>query len=941
MKKFYLAVSICMLYSFGASAQSVSVTGLLLNEDNGKAINGANVLFANNRDTTSGKGGVSNEAGVFVVDNLRAGRYMLRISHISYKTYQMPVMLKEGKNDLGTIVFKPTAKMLKDVEIQANAVKVEISGDTTQYRADGFKINPDASTQDLITKMPGITVENGTVKAQGEEVKRVLVDGKQFFGDDPNMALKNLPAEIVDKIQVFDQLSDQSQFTGFDDGNSVKTMNIVTRSGNRNGQFGKFYGGYGTDDRFSGGLSLNLFNGARKITILGLSNNINQQNFAVQDLMGAMGGGGHGRRGGGLNNFMVGQQNGITKTHAFGFNYADEWNNKMKINGSYFVNYSDNKNISELVRDYVSGRNLGQKYYENSDSKTENLNHRFNFRFDYDIDSSNSLLIRPSFTYQDNNKSNMLDGRYLKTDSTLMNQTISKDGSNQEAISFSNNILWRHKLGKKGRTFSINIGTDYNNRNGSTNLLSQNIYHIPFDSIYLIDQNADIYNEGYTLSANISYTEPLGKNGQLEFNYNPSYNYNDANKETFERDTVSNLYNIAVNSLSNVYVTRYTFHRSGISYRYRLEELNFHFGFQYQYAELNGDQTLPYTSEVNKTFKNILPNAMLNYRFSKTNNLRVYYRSSTRQPSVSQLQDVVDNSNNLLVSTGNPDLKQEYSQMLMARYSAVNPKNSNNFFIMFNVQNSMDYIGTSTITIDTITQLPNGYTMLPGTQLSMPVNLNGYWSLRSFVTYGVPVKWIKSSININSGVNWSRSPGLVNMVTNYSNTTSLTAGLVIASNISPKVDFTLSTFGNYNIVKNSLNANLDNNYHTQVSSIRFNWIFGKNFVFNTDMNHMLYTGLDDAYNQSLWLWNASFGKKIFANQRGEIKLGVSDILGQNQSISRNVTSTYLEDVKTNSLQRYIMLTFTYNLRNFQSKNPPDADRPPFMMMQGMRPPHEH
>lgn len=939
MNKFYLFILLLLSLGSAVYSQTTSVLGLLIDENSAKPVTGANILLANNRDTLSGKGSVSGESGVFHIENLKAGRYMLRITHVSYKTYQKPIMIKEGKNDLGTILIQSSAKMLKNVEVQANAIKIEIKGDTTQYKADGFKINPDANTQDLITKMPGITVEGGTVKAQGEEVKRVLVDGKQFFGDDPNLALRNLPAEIVDKIQVFDQLSDQSQFTGFDDGNAVKTMNIVTRGSSRNGQFGKFYAGYGTDDRFSAGMNLNLFNGERKITILGLSNNINQQNFSIQDIMGAMGSSGRGGRGGrGLNSFMVGQQNGLTTTHAIGFNYTDQWSPKIKVNGSYFINYSDNNTITELIRDYVSGRNPGQKYYEESDSKNNNINHRFNFRFDYDIDSSNSLLIRPSFTYQDNEKSNWMDGRY-QHENIIMNKTTSKDGSDQQAINFSNNILWRHKLSKKGRTISLNVGTDINKREGISNLLAENYYTLPTDSLYIIDQNSDMLDEGYTLSANLSYTEPIGKNSQLEINYNPSYNYNDARKETFDLDSVSNQYIIPATYLSNVYENKYTYHRTGLSYRYRKDELNFHIGIQYQFAELEGNQDLPYSTSISKTFSNALPNAMLNYRFSKTKNMRIFYRSNTRQPSISQLQDVIDNSNSLLLSTGNPALKQEYSQTLMARYSAVNPQNSNNFFIMFHVQNSMDYIGNATMTADTVTELPGGYVMLPGTQLSMPVNLNGYWSLRSFISYGIPVKWIKSNINLTVGLTWNRSPGLVNLETNISNTTGLTGGLVIASNISSKIDFTLSTFANYNIVKNSLLVALNNNYHTQVSNAKFNWIFGSNFVFNTDLSHLLYSGLDEQYNQNLWLWNASIGKKIFANQRGEIKIGVNDILGQNETISRSITSTYIEDSKSNSLKRFIMLSFTYNLRNFQTNQPPEQDRPPFMMVPGMRPPH--
>ena len=278
-------------------AQTVPVTGTVRDgAGSGNPLVGVTVLALVERDSTQRTGAVTDTAGWFSL-NLAPGAYRLRVSFIGYQPLQTPLRVGSTALDLGVLRLVENAKQLQEVTVVGQQLRVETKGDTLQFNAGAFKTNPDATAEDLVRKLPGITVENGTVKTQGEDVKRVLIDGKPFFGDDPSLALRNLPAEVIDKIQVFDRLSDQAQFTGFDDGSGDKTINIITRPGRNNGQFGKAYAGAGSDGRYQAGANVNIFNGDRRISLLGLSNNINQQNFATQDLLGALGG--SGRQGGG------------------------------------------------------------------------------------------------------------------------------------------------------------------------------------------------------------------------------------------------------------------------------------------------------------------------------------------------------------------------------------------------------------------------------------------------------------------------------------------------------------------------------------------------------------------------------------------------------------------------------------------------------------------
>jgi len=901
-----------------AKSQDITLTGKLSDKDNKGPIAGATVELRAKSDSLNPITVLTDNNGDFIFKGLKVDKYRLTTSASGYDIIEQTINLQASNKSPLQFTLTKMAKDLDEVTVVAKKPVVIQKGDTLQFNASELKVNPDATAEDMIKKLPGVTIDkSGNVTAAGEQVKKVTVDGRDFFGDDATAALKNLPASIIDKIQVFDKLSDQAAFTGFDDGNSVKSINIVTKAGMRNGQFGRLYAGAGTQGTYTAGGNMSMFKNNMRLTFVGLANNVNQQNFASQDLLGISSGGRGGRGGfGGGNNFNVGVQNGISKTNAFGLNYSDQWGKKVEVTGSYFFNDNNvNNNQFSNTQNFLANDTTLYKQ-QNVLSNTKNNNHRLNFRINYKIDDKNSLMIVPSLSFQNTRLSSDVSDFNSYSPNDSLSRSDNNTYSKGTGYNFHNNILFRHAFAKKGRTVSINLGTTINKNDGDTYNTNKTSY---YSSLINTDDSLQQYtssiSNGYQLSANVVYTEPIGKKGQLQLNYSPSYSKSKADLEVFKYDYAGDKYSLFVDSLSNKFDNIITKHSTGLSYRVGDRDNMFSVGLSYQYTALNSDQSYPYAANVRLNFNNLLPNLMWRKKINSKNSIRVFYRANTNTPSVSQLQDVINNSDPLYVSKGNPNLKQQVGNMLSTRYTYTNTAKSKSFFAnIFLLQNS-NYITNAIYNIkgqDTV--LNNTVTLHPGSQLAIPINMNGYWSLRTFLTYSMPLNFMKTNLSINAGVNYSKTPGMIDNIKNESQSTTYNAGVVLASNISEYVDFNLNYSANFNNVKNTVNPTTK--YIQQSAGLQINLLNKKGWFLQNDINNENYSGLSGGFNQNYWLWNAGVGKKFLKNQAGELKLSVFDLLKQNQSITRTTTASSIQDVQNLVLKQYFMLTFTYNLKNF-------------------------
>lgn len=903
------------------------------------------LVYAANDTTLVLAQGISDPNGLLTIRQIPISNVSVRVQMLGYSPEWKTFSLQSGRNEGGNIVLQTVAELLRAATVSTTQERVTLKGDTTEINAEAYKVNPDADAADLVRKMPGIEIQGGTVRAQGEDVKRVTVDGKEFFGEDANVALRALPADVISKIQVYDRLSDQSRFTGFDDGNTEKTLNIITKPGTNKGQFGRVYAGGGKDNRYQAGGNVNFFQGKRRIALIGLSNNINQQNFNSQDVLSVTGGSG-GRRGGrggrpgfgAGESFTVPQQPGINATHSLGINYSDEWGSRVKVTGSYFGSFVQNQNDAFTNRQFFLRDQSLRFYTEERYSSSNDMNHRIQMRITMELDSSNTLILTPNISLQSNrSNAEILGVNAIEAfpRNVFLNSTNTFNDNTTLGYNFRNSILWQRKLNKKGRTLSVDLRTDVSDRVGQFNLLAENVFGVE-DSVVFRNQQQESVIDAQNISTSIRYTEPLGEKNALEISYEPSFRWSSSLQLTEALDPVFGNF-VEDLALSNEFDNLIISQNAGLSFRRNGEKYNFFIGGEFQDLQLLSNQVFPETLEVNKRFQNLLPRGFFRYQFSKQTQLRTFYRARTITPSVQQLQNVADNSNPLLLSAGNPNLGQAVNHFNVIRFNHTNTEKGTTFFGFMTTQITQNFIGNATFIAPTDSLLASGILLPAGAQLNTPENLGTAYAMRSYLTYGIPLLKLKSNINFNGGLSWQQSPGLLNNARNVSDYYNFSGGLVWGSNISKEVDFTISYSGQYNIVNNSIQPQLDNNYYTHIVGATSQFALFKNWVLQTDANHYTFTGLGDGFNQQFLLLNAGIGYKFLKNQSAEFRLTVFDLLKQNNSIIRDVNETFIEDRRISVLQRFFMLTFTYNLRNFNQPKPDEnaTNYPPRM---GGRPP---
>jgi hypothetical protein len=947
MKNFFFLV--LLFACVRAQAQSVILDGVVCEKSARNPVINANITLTRSRTSTQFHSHtVAN--GSFEFMGLAPDTYTIKIVCVGYQDFEKKIALTKARERIDTLFMVQKPVELSGVEVVSVLAPIELKKDTIQFNAGAFKSNPDASAEDLIKKMPGISMDNTSVKAQGETVQQVLVDGKQFFGDDPFIAMRNMPADVIDKVQVYDKLSDQAELTGFDDGQSIKTINIITKANRRNGQFGKLYAGVGEDQRYQTGGSMNSFSGEQRITVLGLGNNTNQQNFSAQDFLGAMGnsqrsrggmggmgpvggGRGSGRGGGGgalggygsggfggpgqagaISNFFIGQQNGINTTNSLGLNYTDEWMTGLSVSGSYFFNLSDNRNNQTLNRDYTTSLINNQQYDENDVIDNRNYNHRLNLRMEYTIDSSNAVIFNPRLSFQTNHADTRVFGTTSFPVGGVYSNLNTGDLSSSNGNNLSGALTFRHKFSYPGRTLSLGINSSSNSKHVDETMQSR-IAYSNVSTIDSLDQQTLSSIPGYTLSSNLAYTEPVMDNGLLQVNYAASQTRNQSDKRLSMMDPRTAAFDVVDTALSNSLDNSYITQRYGLGYLNRGSNYNVNVQMAMQNSRLQADYSFPTDRTLERSFVNFVPTALIMYRMNPSNNFRLLYRASTTPPSVTQLQSTVDNSNPALPTAGNPDLKQSYNNSFTARYSYIGPMKSNSFFALVSASFTNDYIANATFLFPHDTVFFGSTLLKTGTQLTQPVNLNGYQNINTFLTYGLPIDYIKSSINMSSGVTYSRTPGMVNSDFNVTKNIGLTEGAVLASNINENVDFTLVYNYSYNTATTTLQSQPATTYTQQTGELKTNFIFLGGFVFRNDVSYQWNTGSGSGYDQHFVLWNLGFAKKFLADQSLEVALNAYDVLNQNSKINRTVTESYIEDTRPEVLRRYVILVVTYTLKN--------------------------
>ena len=954
MKKILLTF-FSALFAVAAFAQNGSVKGTVVNADTGEEVVGAVLIVSPVKDPSAQKGFTSGYKGSVSIPSLAYGEYSLSVSFIGYQNYDTTFRVAAPRVDLGTVKLKPGVQ-IETVVKEVKALRTSQKGDTVSYNAGAFKVTNDADVEGLLKKMPGITVIDGVVETQGEEVKKVFVDGKEFFGEDVTTAIKSLPAEAVDRIEVYNKLSDAAEFSGMDDGEGYKAINIVTRPGMRQGQFGKVYAGVGYDaesetqdkDRFKylAGGNVNLFHGDSRVSLIGLFNNVNQQNFSFEDILGVTGGGG-GRRGG-VGQYMVRPQAGVATVNALGVNYSDTWGKRdqVKVEGSYFFNNTNTANRSTVDKWYeapMSPDTLMTRGY----SDTEGYNHRFNARLEWKISENQNLMIRPRFSYQINDPWSQTTGWQFgapESGGSGYSYTDNYSDSRNYGYNLGASAVYRAKLGKDGRTLTLDGSFSYSDRkNNSTSWSNvQEISSIrpgvgsdpfawdPAAYTTLRYLRSLAPSSSYSLRGNVTYTEPVAKYAQVSLQYRMSYNSQERDKSSYVTGDDFSIAGLTPDPLlSNSYESGYLTQSVGPGFRFSKERNTFVANVYYQRSALDGQIVQENSEKIKHSYDNVTYFMMGQLNINRENSLRLFVSSYTDSPSVTALQSVYDVSDAQNISRGNPDLNPNYSHRVDFHYTNSNVEKGRTFMWMFGMNATQDYVAThlvqnpGTMNIAGETYTPNYY--------STQVNLDGYWNLRTNLSYGFPIGFLKSNFNVMAGVSYSVAPSMLGGTVDATGTIldgerNDTRNLgynfraVLGSNISENVDFTFSWNGNYNEATNSLNtSNSKNRYfnHTAQGSMKF--ILPLGFTLTGSASYTQYVGYTNDYEEDYLLCNVWLGKKVFKNQRGEILIGVNDLFNQNTAFARSTGSGWTQNSTNSVIGRYYMVQFTFNLRHFGKK----------------------
>ena len=947
-----LALGLAALVAGPALAQNATgpaVTGTVVTEDDGLGLAGVNVVAVRLAPDSARSGVVTDAEGRFRLA-LPDGAYRVRVSYVGFVTVERDVTVRGGPVTLGTVALTDDTVVLDEAVVQAQQERVTLRGDTTVFNADAYRVNPDATAEDLVGKLPGVVVEDGTVTAQGETVQRVLVDGEEFFGSDPTAALRNLPAEAIQEIEVYDRASEQARLTGFDDGNAQRTINIVTRPGMNNGQFGRVFGGYGPDGRYLAGASVNIFDGARRITLIGLANNVSQQNFAMEDLLGVLGeasgrqgGGGRGGRGDGPprggggppdggnsdgpprggggsdpGQYLVGAVDGRTTTSAMGVNYIDRWGADVRVNGSYFFNLTGNDADTRRDRTYFLDAGANQLYTETNTAESDNQNHRLALRIEAPLSERTELTVSPRLSVQGNTSTSLLTGQSALADGTALSRTSNDYTADNLGYTSATSISIRHRFPTERRTLSASFDVGLDGRNGDTEQdVTSVFYRATGDSTDTFQRQIGSDGWSRSLGVNLSYTEPLGERGMLQVSYAPTFARSAADQDAFRFDAATGGFTALDSAFTSTSDQRVTTQRGGLSYRYRAgRSFSASVGLDAQYEALTYDQGGPRAFSVDRSYTAFLPSAQVRAELAEALNLDLSYRASARSPGVNQLRNVVDDTNPLLITTGNPALTASRTHSLRARLRSIGGQGASMLAGTANLTFTQDYVGTATLTAGTDSLVAQGIVLEPGAQLSFPVNLDGYLNARASLTAARPLGFIRTNANLTGGASYTRTPALLNGVLNRADALTLDGRLSLASNISERLDFTLSYGLGWTTVGNTTTTTQDADYVRHRAGLRFNALPWGGLVLASNLDLSFYTGLSSSVRPTVARWDVGVGYKFLQNDVAEVRLTVNDLLNQDTDLSRTVTGTYVEDVQTDALGRYVMLNLTYRLGRF-------------------------
>ncbi|MEN0006903.1 MAG: outer membrane beta-barrel protein, partial [Bacteroidota bacterium] len=846
--------------------------------------------------------------GAFELQEVPAGDYLLQVTFIGYEAYSRLIAVGTEVFEAGRIMMQPISQDLQEIVVEAERAPISMRGDTIQYNADAFQPPPNAPVEDLLRRLPGVEVDrNGTIRAQGKEVDKVLVDGKEFFGDDPKVATQNLPADIVDKVQVFDRKSEAAEFSGVDDGERSTTINLGLKEDKKKGYFGTVEAGYGTENRTQLKGNVNRFTPTSQLSFLGRFNNINEQGFTIMDYFDFMGGMGASLAGGslvspqdlGISFTGDTRSNGFVTTGVGGLNYNQDIGSDVELSLNYLYNQIDRSLDKRAERQQFSGTEDLFSSTEVEDREVANANHRLNAKLDWEVDSLQDLKFRFNAGFNDTDIE-ALTKRATRNAAADLATTIDRDYQVGEyRLDMSSSLIYRRKLGKPGRTFVADLGGGWQSGAGESDLNAVNFFADEATRDTLLQEQVTD-NEQFNFRARLSYTEPLGNGQYLEGTYRHQNFDRNADKDFFD---IVNEQRFRNTFLSNQFRNDYAFDRAGIAYQRNRKKSNLSLRLELQNSRLEGSLQTE-LAPIDRTFTNWLPSANWRYEFTNTKSLGLRYKTSVREPSIDQLQPILDNSDPLNTYTGNPNLRPAYAHELSIQSMLYDAFSFSSFFAFLNIRYTQDQI-TNATTIDEQFR-----------QQIMPINVDNDLLISGNASYGQPLRFMKSRFNVRLNMNYNRAILFVNNAENQVNRWNGQLSLTLENRKKEVVDLIAGAEWGYSTTQYDLNKELDQAFGDQSYFLEVGWNISKRFRLSSVFDYAIFPQGPFDSAQALPIWEASVSWFLLENKKGELRLSAFDLLDRNQGVNRNASFNFIENEQITSLGRYFMVSFVYNLKGF-------------------------
>jgi len=921
MKK-NIFILVLSLFIFGKTkAQNLfEVTGVL-KDSTGYTVIGAAIKLSSPLDSITA---VTDVNGTYTIKNVKSSRFTLNITALGYKATSRSFNYSNPSSTiiLPTIILANDTKLLAEITVDGTP-DVVVKEDTLQYRADQYKLRENALAEDLLKKLPGVEVDReGNVTAQGKQITRVRVNGKDFFGGDVKTATQNLPADVLQNVQVIDDYGDQANMTGVKDGDPEKILNFTIRPDKNKGYFTRGTIGGGDKERYQASVFAAKFNNNQQLSLLA---NLNNTNANIFNLTQGSGGGRRGAGGGGFNF----NPSGLTGVKSLGLNYRDQWGSKITAYGSYSIFGRNNTLTSSRFQENIT-KDAIIADIRNTDSETDNLNHRFDFNLEYKIDSLNYLKVTPRFTFSTNESTSFSPFR-IERNNVLSSKGEATDLNDGRNPNFGADILYNHRFAKPARNLSVSAFLSTATRSSDQDYLNKSLeYGIdPTTSAENLYRRQLISNDNNTNNINIntSYIEPLSKTKSLEVNYEYGYSRISNNRLVLNSDDelLAPTYN---SNLSDDFKYTFTTNRVGLNYRVREEKFNYTLGLGVQPSVLRGESYTRNTTTRNNAV-NIFPSARFQYKFSRSKEFNINYNGRSNLPSYNQLQPITDNSNPQYPTVGNPGLDAEFNSRVNLRYNNSNIQSGTTFFSNFNVNFTKDKIVSVTKTQNLSTP--------EAIQERSYTNASGYYTINGFYAYSRQLKDKKYVFGLRGMANYNNNISIVDDAKNIGRNWILSQRLQIQ--IQPKdwLELVPSLSYTYNTNNNTINTRSNTEIHTWSTAFDSKIYFTKTFLWGAQADKNFNRGYNNI-GVNPFIINTYLEKQFFKGNTGALRLTAFDLLDENTAISRSNAENYTLDSRSNRLSRYFMLTFTLRLNKFAgNSNPIDDSNRRFRGPSGGRP----